>query len=167
MYFLHLTSSHITEGNLYKFNKGLKVLVKEDWNFGQTDDILIKGSIICQWLSEGRSLNILDDERFKSEPYFKYLPSKIEFYQWIKVNTDLAILYTEAQKNRLLSLIEDLYEKIKVGKHKMDEKAIEKQTESLNKLTKYLKDFQAAPKSVVNTRVYVPPVLKKWYPLRE
>ena len=155
MYYLQTSAEDPTKGNLYQLKKGLRILHTQDFSFETCDNISIKGAIICQWMAEGKSLNVLED--------YPTLPAKYEFFNWLKVDNALATLFEEAQRQRLLSLVEDLYQRINDNKEDLTEKAIEKHTDSLNKLTKYLKEFKAVPKSVVNTRVIVPPILEKYY----
>ena len=160
MYYLQSLTDDIAYGDLYQFDKGIRVLKEKNFHFSKCDDIMIKGAIICQWLAEGQSLNVLDD------PANKNLPTKYEFYLWIEENEKLNSMFQEAQRRRLLSLIEDMYEKLNNSKEDMDEKTIEKQTDALNRLTKYLKEFRTVPKSVVNTRVITFPFIAEKYDLQ-
>ena len=154
MYYLQPISDNIAEGDLYTLEKGIRTLKQKNFHFESCKDVIIKGSIICQWVAEGQSLNILDGKNLA-------LPFKYEFQLWVEEIDELTTMFQEAQRRRLLSLIEDMYEKINDSKESMDEKVIERQTDALNRLTKYLKDFKPVPKSIVNTRVIIPPILKE------
>ena len=155
MYYLKPTGARPTQGMLYLLRKDSKELVRKDFDFAKCKDRYIKGAIICQWVAEGMSLNVIETD--------KDLPSKYEFMSWLKFDTELKVLFETAQIQRLMSLVEDLYDKINANKDELSDEIVEKQTNSLNKLTKYLKEFKMTPRTVVNTRVYVPRILDKWY----
>ena len=155
MYYLAPTADSILVGDLYQINKGKRELKQKDFNFVKESDIYIKGAIICQWLTEGQTLEILSN--------FTELPSKYEFFLWLEESPPLAMLYEKAQFRRALSLTETLYADLQNITADLDAKELKKTLFSLNELRKLVKNKDAAVHTVINTRVFLPPIMKKWY----
>ena len=156
MYYLKPISSDITEGILYKLTDEAqdKILINKNFSFSTCDDLLIKGAIICQWIAEGQSLNLLDED-------INGLPSKYEFFTWLENKPELKIIFEKAKMQRMASTVENLYDS--VNKSNLSEDTSDKLTDSITKLSKSIANLDAAPKTIINTRVYVPPILRKWY----
>ena len=154
-YYLKPTSGNFLEGDLYKINNKEKSLVQRGFSIKPTTSIEIKAAIICQWVAEGQSLDILDQDA-------EALPSKYEFYQWLDTDRHLHILFNKAQRHRAMSLVEKVYNDLN-SSEALSEDNIKKIKELLESMSKYLKDKDMGPQTIINTRVYVPPVLEKWY----
>ncbi len=152
MYYLKHTSSALNKGILYKFEAGKKKLVQKDFDFSLCSDNFIKGSIICNWIAEGQTLHMLNNAQNLG------FPTKVEFYSWINNDTQLKILFEQSKDHRLATVTEDLYQVIKSSE--LTDDSVNKITALITRLEKHSKDIA---KVVVNTRVYVPPVLKEWY----
>ena len=155
-YYLKPKSANILIGDLYKLKDKKRVLVKKDFKFTQKTALNIKAAIICQWVAEGQSLDILDGD-------IPELPSKYEFYSWLDNDRKLHLAFNKAQKQRAMSLVEKVYQDLNTSEA-LSEDNIKKVKELLESMSKYLKDKDMGPQTIINTRVYVPPIIeKKWY----
>ena len=154
MYYLKPTGGNVLTGVLYKFKGKSKELLNKNFVITKKTDAFIKGSIICQWLAEGRPFNVLEE--------YDELPSKYEFLNWVDSDKELKILYESAKNKRNSLIVESIYNKVSESKNLSDDMA-DKLLKILTKLEKHIKDSDSVPKTIVNTRVFVPKILGPWY----
>ena len=154
MYYLKPINDIITQGDLYKLSDQKRALVTKSFDITKSNDEVIKGYIICQWIAEGQSLTLLDDD-------IPGLPSKFEFYSWLESFGELKIAFAKAKELRIASTVESLYDSI--NSTKLSEESSTKLADSLTKLTKFLASLNEGAKTTINTRVYEMPIMKKWY----
>jgi len=155
MYYLSSDTSDVTKGKLYKFTKNDKKLIQEKFTFLTCPNSFIKGAIVCQWVAEGQDLSVLDED-------YPGVPSKFEFMSWLQADLELKALFEQAKEQRLISTTEKLYNKINNASN-LSEETSSKLLEAMKKLAKATESGDATHKVVVNTRVYVPPIIKKWF----
>ena len=154
MYYLKPTEESILKGRLYKFKGKSKELIDKRFVITKTTDPFIKGSIICQWLAEGRSFDVLEE--------YDALPSKYEFLHWVETDKSLKILYESAKSKRNSLVIDNIYKEV-MGSKKLTNENVDKIVKVLSGLQRHLKDIDSGPKTIINTRVFVPKILGPWY----
>ena len=157
MYYLKPTHPSILKGSLYKLEGKKKTLVSKYFTISKDEDSFIIGSIICQWVAEGRSLDVLDS-------YPDDLPSQYEFHAWLDNDRELKILFESAKNKRHLTIVESIYKNLNKSKgERLSDDSADRIFKALTELRRHLKDSDSGPKTIINTRVFVPRILGDWF----
>ena len=143
------------KGTLYKRVNNKRILVAKKFRVKDCTDMNVMISLICQWISEGQAIDILDIAP-------KNFPTKIEFYDILDNNPSYAIMFEKAQSNRANSVVEKFYQMVEDA-DELNEKTAKTMLNLLYQIAKIFKDRSTAPKTVIQTEIVVPPIMKHLY----
>lgn len=136
------------KGDLYEYLNKTKKKIKSGINLKKPVEQKIAAAIICQYISEGKSLKAVLAFNVPS------FPSLAEFYEWVNRDIDIASWFQEAQLNRNQTLIEEYYNKLeKMGD--LTDDSLKQVVSYLKRISEYQqKDQDRGSKVIVRTNLW-------------
>ena len=152
MHYLKPKGTDPTKGELYELSEAGKTLVQKDFNL-KTASTQIKVEIVCQWIGEGQSLNILDT--------IEDAPDKVEFLYWIEAKPEWNTLFQIAKNRRFNQDIENLVDELSNAEGDLEKGKL---LEGIMKIRAMAKSADELNRTVVNTKVYpAKAITDLWY----